>query len=260
MDQRHDIIRILSTALPYKPLKNPSPGERVAKRIESRAARTFAGGFLIMAILWLVRIATGALPTYLAWPGLIVAVISIVAGLTYTCAEFVAGFARGSSRAVDEAHHHLARLDHRTPQVEALSGFDDDALEDIEDQFRARLNAAQSRISTLLGEKTAVVTSVLSVVTAWKVLTDLGWVSSGSPLLGVLIGAGIVITLAPALTKGFSETLVYQCDLLASARKRKGRGEGKGVEGDAPRPSAANDDATTATVRVVPLGIVAHWS
>lgn len=243
MSQRHAIIRLLSEALPYRPLKNPGQKEQAEKRIERVAAWVFALAFATMLVLWAVRFAMAPLPGWIKWPGLAFALASIIAGFTYSSADLIVRWMRRAHRAEDEAHHQLARLDHRAPQVEALAVFDDDALEDVEAQYRARLDAGQSRMASVLGDKSAVVTSALSTVTLWKVLSDLKWVEPGSPILGAFIGAGIVIAIGPALAKGFSERLVYQCDLLASARKRKAGqgGDGEGLTRLA--TPAANDGA-----------------
>ncbi|SFW24413.1 hypothetical protein [Luteibacter sp. UNCMF366Tsu5.1] len=243
MSQRHDIIRLLSETMPYRPLKNPGQKEQAEKRIERAAAHVFALGFATMLILWAVRFATGPLPGWIKWSGLAFAVASIIAGFTYSSADLIVRCMRRAHRAEDEAHHQLARLDHRTPQVEALAVFDDDALEDVEAQYRARLDASQSRMASVLGDKSAVVTSALSMVTLWKVLSDLKWVEPGSPILGAFIGAGVVIAIVPALAKGFSERLVYQCDLLASARKSKARQGGDGEGQTRLTTQAANDGA-----------------
>ncbi|UPG92686.1 hypothetical protein [Luteibacter aegosomatissinici] len=224
MEESTEVIRILSEAVIYRPLKNPSPTERVIQRWERRWRRTFG---LAWPIGFLLAVALGPLhgaPMFWAgWPPLAVWALILFPTLAYVLVDPLVSYVRRAHRASDEAHHQLARWAVREPQIAALAAHGAGVLEDMEDQYRARLATGLARLSVLVGDKAAIVTTALGVMGIYKVVTDSHWLNPGSPAVGALLAIGVAMAFLPALMRTLSERLDYQCGLLAAARRRQAR-------------------------------------
>jgi hypothetical protein len=227
LDSPEHIIRILSRVRRYNAQLNPSPSERLARRLE-RVTMSIAWALLLLVVagLLLPTIVGVTLPLPVRALGTKALYLGAFLILAFALVGPVFFICRISRRMDDPAHHALAGFRHEQEIVAELLQSSLAPLEAVDEWLATRVAGIEGRVGLFFGEKVSAIALIAVLGTFVRSLIDaqpLGIGRGSIWLAGAVVAVGVGAVTGAIRLRVVSVSFAYQSQLLSGVLTIAGR-------------------------------------